>query len=76
MLLANPTFHIIVARMSSPTKTQQERAMSLLTQKGMVRLSEFVKAGVTAASVARLKDKGVILQLGRGLYQLPDAALG
>jgi predicted transcriptional regulator of viral defense system len=62
--------------MASTPKTQQERAISLLTQQGMARLSEFVKAGVTAASVSRLKEKGLILQLGRGLYQLPDAVLG
>lgn len=41
----------------------------------MVRLSEFVKAGVTAATVSRMKEKGLIVQLGRGLYQLPDTPL-
>ena len=39
----------------------------------MVRLSEFREAGITAASVSRMKEKGLILQLSRGLYQLPDA---
>jgi len=41
----------------------------------MVRLSELTKSGVTAATVSRMKEKGLILQLGRGLYQLPDASL-
>lgn len=41
----------------------------------MVRLSEFVGAGVTAATVSRMKEKGQIRQLSRGLYQLPDAPL-
>ncbi len=41
----------------------------------MARLSEFVKAGVTAATVSRMKNKGLVVQLGRGLYQLPDALL-
>lgn len=40
----------------------------------MVRLSEFAKEGVTAATVARMREKGLIEQLTRGLYQLPDAA--
>src|SRR5258707_1360213 len=41
----------------------------------MARLSEFTKAGVTAATVSRMKARGLILQIGRGLYQLPDASL-
>jgi predicted transcriptional regulator of viral defense system len=41
----------------------------------MARLSELTKAGVTAATVSRMKEKGLIVQLGRGLYQLPDAVL-
>jgi predicted transcriptional regulator of viral defense system len=40
----------------------------------MARLSEFTKAGVTAATVSRMKEKGLIARLGRGLYQLPDAS--
>jgi predicted transcriptional regulator of viral defense system len=46
----------------------------MLKQQGMARLSEFSKAGVTAATVSRMKQKGLIVQLGRGLYQLPDAS--
>ena len=40
----------------------------------MVRLSEFTKAGITAATISRMKQKGNVVQLGRGLYQLPDAS--
>jgi predicted transcriptional regulator of viral defense system len=40
----------------------------------MVRLSEFKEAGITAATVSRMKEKGLVLQLSRGLYQLPDAS--
>ena len=61
--------------MTSRNDRQQDQAISLLEQQGMVRLSEFTKAGVTAATVSRLKEKGSILQLRRGLYQLPDASL-
>lgn len=56
-------------------QTQQERALSLLNRQGMARLSEFVRAGITAATLARMREKGLILQLGRGLYQLPDAGI-
>jgi predicted transcriptional regulator of viral defense system len=41
----------------------------------MARLSEFIDEGVTAATVSRMKRKGLIVQLGRGLYQLPNAPL-
>jgi predicted transcriptional regulator of viral defense system len=62
------------AGMPSVSKTQQERALALLKKEGMVRLSEFRRAGITAATVSRIKKKGLILQLNRGLYQLPDAS--
>jgi predicted transcriptional regulator of viral defense system len=53
---------------------QQDQALSLFRQHGMVRLSELTKAGVTATTVSRMKEKGLIVQLRRGLYQLPDAS--
>lgn len=62
------------AAMPSVTKTQQERAIVLLKMQGMVRLSEFKEAGITAATVSRMKEKGLVLQLSRGLYQLADAS--
>ncbi|WP_410469823.1 type IV toxin-antitoxin system AbiEi family antitoxin domain-containing protein [Bradyrhizobium sp. 33ap4] len=40
----------------------------------MARPSELATAGVTAATIARMKQKGLVVQLGRGLYQLPDAS--
>ncbi len=60
--------------MSSNHESQQDRALVLLRQKGMTRLSELTKAGITAATVSRMKERGLVLQLGRGLYQLPDAS--
>ena len=41
----------------------------------MVRLSEFTEAGIAASTISRMKEKGLVRQLGRGLYQLPDASL-
>jgi predicted transcriptional regulator of viral defense system len=61
--------------MKIQSPSQQDHALSLLKQQGMVRLSEFTKAGVTAATVSRMKAKGLITQLGRGLYQLSDSPL-
>lgn len=54
---------------------QQDKAISLLKQRGMARLSELARAGITGATISRMKERGLILQLSRGLYQLPDAAL-
>jgi predicted transcriptional regulator of viral defense system len=55
--------------------TQQDRALSLLRERGMARLSEFAEADITAATVSRMKEKGLLVRLARGLYQLPDASL-
>ncbi len=41
----------------------------------MMRLSEFTHAGITAATIKRMEEKGALVQLSRGLYQLPDASL-
>jgi predicted transcriptional regulator of viral defense system len=62
--------------MTSPPPRQQDRAITLVKQHGIVRLSEFTKAGITATTVSRMKERGLIHQLRRGLYQLPDAAVG
>jgi predicted transcriptional regulator of viral defense system len=61
--------------MPAPSERQQDRAVALLEARGMVRLSEFIAAGITAATVSRMEKKGLITQLSRGLYQLPDAPL-
>ncbi|MGH6706959.1 MAG: type IV toxin-antitoxin system AbiEi family antitoxin domain-containing protein [Sphingomicrobium sp.] len=53
--------------------TQGDRIRAILARKGMVRLSEFKEAGITATSVSRLEQEGTIVRLGRGLYQLSDA---
>jgi predicted transcriptional regulator of viral defense system len=67
-------YHIRAMMTDGPT--QQERALSLLKRQGMSRLSEFTREGITAATLTRMRDKGLILQLSRGLYQLPDAGGG
>jgi predicted transcriptional regulator of viral defense system len=59
-----------------PVETDpQDRVLSLLKRHGIVRLSELTRAGVTASTVSRMKEKGLVRRLNRGLYQLPDAML-
>lgn len=41
----------------------------------MARLFEIREEGITAATVSRLVENGVVIRLGRGLYQLADASL-
>jgi predicted transcriptional regulator of viral defense system len=55
--------------------SQQTKATALLQRKGMVRLSEFRDAGITAAAISRLERSGSITRLARGLYQLPNASI-
>src|SRR4051794_2019490 len=68
-------FCINMRRMPATPERQQDRAIALLEARGMLRLSEFITEGVTAATVSRMERKGLITQLSRGLYQLPDAPL-
>ena len=55
--------------------TQRDQATNLLRNQGIVRLSEFKEAGITAATISRMVDDGAVIRLARGLYQLPDAPL-
>jgi len=61
--------------MKSGIERQQNRAVELLSQRGMARLSELMEAGVTAATVSRMARKGRLIRLARGLYQLCEAPL-
>ena len=54
---------------------QRDLARELLQDRGIVRLSEFKAAGVTAATVSRMLEKGEVVRLARGLYQFSDAPL-
>ena len=59
---------------NEPTR-QEDRATALLQERGMMRLSEFIKEGITSATISRMERNGLLNQLSRGLYQLPDAPL-
>ena len=57
------------------TGMQRDLVRELLQVQGIVRLSEFRSAGITAATVSRMLRDGEVIRLARGLYQLPDAPL-
>lgn len=61
--------------METKPARQEDRAIALLADRGMARLSEFIKEGITAAAISRMEQRGLVNQLSRGLYQLPDAPL-
>jgi predicted transcriptional regulator of viral defense system len=56
-------------------RSQRELAQSLLRERGILRLVELRKAGVTAATMSRMERAGEVIRLSRGVYQLPDAEL-
>lgn len=60
---------------STRRPAQREKLASFLRTRGIARLSEIRRAGITAATVSRLEREGLVTRLGRGLYQLADAEL-
>ena len=57
------------------TLSQRQIVHTVLTARGISRLVELRKAGVTAATMSRMERNGEVLRLARGLYQLSDAPL-
>jgi predicted transcriptional regulator of viral defense system len=74
-MLTFARFCIIHGAMETEYARQEDRATVLLGERGMMRVSEFIKEGITSATISRMEQKGRLNQLSRGLYQLPDAAL-
>lgn len=60
---------------SKRPSSQRDLAVAHLKATGMARLSELIAQGVTASTVSRLEQQGVVTRLARGLYQLADASL-
>lgn len=60
--------------LSSEPATQRERLIAFLRDRGIARLAEIRRASISAATVSRLEGEGLVTRLGRGLYQLSDAA--
>ena len=55
--------------------TQRDQAREVLGNRGMVRLAEFKREGITETTIARMHRDGEVVRLARGLYQLPDAPI-
>lgn len=56
------------------TSSISERAVALARERGIARARDFRAAGIPLVYLKRLCDEGRLLQLGRGLYQVPDLA--
>ena len=56
-------------------QSQRELAQALLRERGIMRLAELRKAGITAATISRMRQAGEVRHLARGLYQLSDTEL-
>lgn len=52
-------------------ESQKETALRLLGEHGLMRTSELKAAGVHYQTMARMREEGVVLRTGRGLYRLP-----
>lgn len=52
--------------------TPSERALALAKERGIARARDFRAAGIPLAYLKRLCDEGRLIQLGRGLYQIPE----
>ena len=59
---------------SKEPRPQREQLASFLRERGIARLAEIRRVGITAATVSRLEREGGVTRLSRGLYQLADAA--
>ena len=57
-------------------QTQQRVAETLLRERGIMRLAELHRAGITAATVGRMEQTGEVRRLARGLYKLADTEPG
>ena len=53
--------------------SQRDLARNLLEKRGIMRLVELRKAGVSAATMSRMERDEEVFRLSRGIYQLSDA---
>lgn len=53
--------------------TLKARALEVARQRGIARARDFAAAGIPRVYLQRLRDEGLLIQAGRGLYQLPEA---
>lgn len=58
--------------MSSTPITHRTRALRLVQERGIARARDFKEAGIPLVYLKRMVDAGVLVRLGRGLYQEPE----
>jgi predicted transcriptional regulator of viral defense system len=56
-------------------QTQRQKLMSALDAAPMLRAHELQSDGISPGTIARAVDDGVIVRIGRGLYQHADVAI-
>ncbi len=56
-------------------RTPQARALALLATLGIARSSDLERAGISRTQIRRLRERGVVERVRRGLYTLPGAVL-
>ncbi len=62
-----------ICNMTKQAKSSlKDRALAVARQKGIARARDFGAVGVPRIYLRRLKNEGLLVQMGRGLYQLPD----
>lgn len=60
--------------MAGPAEeTLKDRAIAVASKRGIARARDFDAAGIPRAYLRRLQDDGLLVRMGRGLYQLADA---
>lgn len=56
-------------------QTMKERALAIARTRGVVRAKDFTAAGVARTYIQRLCKDGLLVRVGRGLYQAADAEI-
>lgn len=57
----------------TPQETLMDRALAIARERGIARTRDFDAAGVPRVYLRRLQEQGLLVRMGRGLYQLADA---
>lgn len=55
--------------------SHKRRALEVARRLGVARARDFTAAGIPRVYLQRLRDDGLLVRTGRGLYQLPDTAV-
>lgn len=58
--------------MSDVIASLTDRALALAQERGIARARDFHAAGIPLAYLSRLRNQGLLIQLSRGLYQIPE----